>query len=124
MNLFIRKTKKPVLTVLAAIPLLLWGCATTSSTLGNDFNSASVSHIKKGVTTFSQILKWLGEPSYTKPISADEMMWLYSWSRPTADLTVVPFGHRNIGTTGIKKILWLYIRGNVVVNYTYEEKVI
>ena len=124
MNLLIKKTMRTALIAMATIPLLLWGCATTSLTMNNDFNSAVIPRIQMGVTTASQILRWLGEPHYKKPISETETLWLYSWSRPAADLTVVPFGHRNIGTTGIKKILWLYISNNIVVTYTYEEKII
>ncbi len=124
MNLFIRQTVRLAFLAATLISILLWGCATTSSTTGNEFNSAIVPKIKMGTTTTSQILKWLGEPFYKKQISETDMVWLYSWSRPTADMKVVPFGHRNIGTTGIKKILWLFIRNDTVVNYTYEEKVI
>jgi len=124
MNFLIKKAGQSALITVATISLLFCGCATTSSPTSNDFNSAAVPRIKMGVTTASQILKWLGEPHYTKPISETETIWLYSMSRPTADLAVVPFGRRNIGTTGLKKILWLYIRNNVVVNYTYEEKII
>jgi hypothetical protein len=113
-----------ILLTIALIPLLLWGCATTTSTTGSDFNSAVVPHIKKGVTTTSQILRWLGEPYNKKPVSESRMMWLYAWVRPTANATVVPFGHRNIGTSGYKKTLWLLIKDDVVVNYTYEEGVI
>ena len=124
MNILIKKTMRIALIAVATIPHLLWGCATTSLPTSNDFNSAVVPHIQMGVTTESQILKWLGEPYYKKPLTETEMIWLYSWSRPAADLSVVPFGHRNIGTTGLKKILWLYIRNNIVVTYTYEEKVL
>ena len=114
----------PRLLNIAIIPLLLWGCATATSVTGSDFNSAVVPRIKKGVTTTSQILRWFGEPYNKKPASATETMWLYTWARPKADLNVVPFGHRNIGTTGYKKTLWLFIRNDVVVSYKYEEGVI
>jgi hypothetical protein len=106
---------------MAFIPLLLWGCATSTATTGSDFVSAKVPQIKKGVTTTSQILKWLGEPYDKKPISATEIVWLYTWIRPTANMAVVPFGHRNIGTSGYMKTLWLIIKDDIVVNYTYEE---
>lgn len=112
------------LLTIAIIPLLLWGCVTANSVKGSDFNSAVVSRIKKGVTATPQILRWLGEPYNKKPVSATEAMWLYTWSRPKADPNVVPFGHRNIGTTGYKKTLWLFIKDDIVVNYTYEEGVI
>ncbi len=120
---FIRQKVRLSFLTAMLIPLLLWGCATTPPTRTNDFNSAFVPRIKMGTTTTAQILKWLGEPHYKKTISESEMMWLYSSSRPSADYTVVPFGHRNIGTTGIKKTLWLFISNDIVVNYTYEEKI-
>ena len=103
------------------IPLLLWGCATATLTTGNEFSSSVVTRIQKGVTTTSQILHWLGEPYHKDQVSATETMWLYAWSRPAADPNVVPFGHRNIGTSGYKKTLWLFIKDGIVVNYTYEE---
>jgi len=106
------------------IQLLLWGCATATNMTGSEFSSSVVPRIKKGVTTTSQILHWLGEPFHKDPVSATETMWLYTWARPKADLNVVPFGQRNIGTTGYKKTLWLFIRNDVVVSYKYEEGVI
>jgi hypothetical protein len=110
-----------MLLTIALIPLLLWGCATAPYTTGGEFSSSVVPRIKKGITTTSQILHWLGEPNNKKPVSATETMWLYAWSRPAANANVVPFGHRTIGTSGYKKTLWLIIRNDVVVSYTYEE---
>jgi hypothetical protein len=118
------QTMRIILLTIALIPLLLWGCATATPRTGAEFNSSVVIHIKKGITTTSQILKWLGEPYNKDSLSRTEEMWLYSWSRPTANMTVVPFGHRNIGTTGYKKTLWLFIKDGVVVNFTYEEGII
>ena len=113
-----------IFLTIALIPLLLWGCATATSTTGSDFNSSVVPHIKKGVTTTAQILRWLGEPYNKEPKSATKILWLYTWIRPTANATVVPFGHRIIGTSGYKKTLWLLIKDDIVVNYSYEEGVI
>jgi len=109
------------LFTIALAPLLLWGCATSTATTGSDFISAVVPHIKRGVTTSSQLLRWLGEPYSKEPVSANTVLWLYTWVRPTANMAVVPFGHRNIGTSGYMKTLWLVIKDDVVVNYTYEE---
>jgi hypothetical protein len=113
-----------ILLTITLIPLLIWGCATSTYITGNEFSSSVVPRIQNGVTTTSQILLWLGEPYEKKPVSATEIMWLYSWARPTANANVVPFGHRTIGTTGYKKTLWLYIKYDIVVNYTYEEGII
>lgn len=110
-----------LLLTFSLIPLLLWGCATATPISGSDFNSSVVPRIQKGVTTTSQILRWFGEPYNKKPVSATEIMWLYTWARPTANPAVVPFGHRNIGTSGYQKTLWLFIKNDIVVNYTYEE---
>lgn len=115
------QTMRRILLVIALIPLLLWGCATATSTTGSDFNSSVVPHIHEGVTTTTQLLRWLGEPYSKVPVSATEIMWLYTWARPTANLSVVPFGHRNIGTSGYMKTLWLFIKNDIVVNYSYEE---
>ncbi len=109
---------------IALIPILLWGCATATLTTGSEFSSSVVPRIHKGVTTTSQILHWLGEPCHKEPVSPTETMWLYAWSRPAADPNVVPFGHRAIGATGYKKTLWLIIRNDIVVSYTYEEGII
>jgi outer membrane protein assembly factor BamE (lipoprotein component of BamABCDE complex) len=113
-----------ILLIIAAIPLLLWGCATSTSSTGNEFSSSVVPRIKKGFTTTSQVLRWLGEPYSKEPVSSNEIIWLYNWSRPTADLNVVPFGHRNIGTSGYRKTLWLTIKDGIVVNYIYEEGIV
>jgi len=106
------------------IPLLVWGCATTTSAGGSEFSSSVVQHIQKGVTTTSEIVDWLGEPGYKEKISATEILWLYAWSRAKGDPNVVPFGHRSIGNTGYKKILWIFFKDGLVVNYTYEEGII
>ena len=118
------QTMRLILLFIALIPLLLWGCATSTSISGSEFNSSVVPRIQKGATTTSQILRWLGEPDYKEPVSATETMWLYTWVRPKANPTVVPFDHRNIGTTGYMKTLWIFIRDDIVVNYTYEEGII
>ena len=115
---------KLILVTIALTPLLLWGCATTTHVTGSEFSSSVVSKIHKGVTTTSQILHLLGEPLQKESVSTTDTIWLYAWSRPTGDPNVVPFGHRNIGTTGYKKTLWLFIRNDIVVSYTYEEGII
>jgi hypothetical protein len=119
-----KKTMRLILLTIAFIPLLLWGCATATHVTGSEFSSSVPTRIQKGVTTTSQILHWLGEPFDRKQASATEIIWLYTWSRPTADPNVVPFGHRNIGTTGYKKTLWLFFRDGIVTNYRYEEGII
>jgi hypothetical protein len=116
---------KLILLTIMLIPLLLWGCTSATTYLpGSEFNSSVVPRIQKGVTTTSQILHWLGEPYHKEPVSATEITWLYFWARPAADPNVVPFGHRNIGNSGYNKTLWLFIKDDIVVNYTYEEGVI
>jgi hypothetical protein len=113
-----------ILLTIALIPLLLWGCATATSRTGSDFNSSVVPKIQKGVTTTSQILRWIGEPYNKEPVTATEIKWLYTWARPTANVAVVPFGHRTIGTTGYKKTLLLIIKDDIVVYYSYVEGII
>jgi hypothetical protein len=103
------------------IPLLIWGCATATSTAGRDFDSSKVSQIQKGVTTTSQILSWFGEPYNKQVASASEVKWHYGWAQATANATAAPFGVRTVDTKGIKKNLWLFIKDDIVVNYTYEE---
>jgi hypothetical protein len=116
---------KLIFLSIALLTLLLGGCTYSTTYLsGGEFNSSVVSRIQKGVTTTSQILHWLGEPFYKGPVSATEITWLYTWARPTGNPNVVPFGHRNIGNSGYKKTLWLFIKDDIVVNYTYEEGVI
>ncbi len=113
-----------IILTIALIPLILCGCTIGTSPRGHDFISSAVPRIEKGSTPASQILHWFGEPYEKKPLSESETIWLYAWSRPAADPTVVPFGHRNVGNTGYKKTLWLLIRDDVVVNYAYEEGII
>lgn len=113
-----------ILLSIVLISSLLWGCAASTSTVGSDFISSAVPRIQKGVTTTSQLLNWLGEPYDKEQVTATEIKWLYIWARPTANVTVVPFGHRNIGTSGYKKTLLLIIKNDVVVYYNYAEGVI
>ena len=100
--------------------LLLWGCATRTSTAGRDFDSSKVNEIEKGVTTTSQVLSWFGEPYSKVPVSASAVKWHYGWARTTANVTPGVFG-RTVDTKGMKKSLWLFIQNDVIVNYTYEE---
>ena len=112
------------LLAIALLPLLLWGCATSTSTAGCDFSSSVVPKIQKGVTTTSQILSWLGDPYNKEQVTVTETKWLYTWARATGNATVVPFGHRNIGNQGYKKTLLLIIKDNIVVYYSYMEGLI
>jgi len=113
-----------ILLTMALIPLFLWGCAPTNFITGSDFMSSVVPLIENGATTTSQILNWIGEPYHKVQISDTEAVWLYTWARPTANPTVVPFGHREIGNSGYKKTLWLLIKDDIVINHTYEEGII
>jgi hypothetical protein len=113
-----------ILLSIVLISSLLLGCATSTSTVGSDFISSRVPRIEKGITKTSQILRWLGEPYDKEQVTATEIKWLYTWARPTANVTVVPFGHRNIGNTGYKKTLLLIIKNDIVVYYNYAEGVI
>ena len=115
---------KAMLLIGAFVSLLLWGCAATTSVTGSNFMSSAVSRIQKGNTTTAQILAWIGEPYEKKTLSATETVWIYSWTRPTADRNVLPFGMRAIGNRGYRKTLWLLIRDDIVANYTYEEGII
>lgn len=54
-------------------------------------------------------------------ISATEVKWQYSWAQATAHIPFALFGSRTVDTEGVQKELWLRIKDNVVVNYTYEE---
>jgi hypothetical protein len=105
------------------IPLFLSGCATATatSTGGRDFDSSKVGLIQKGVTTTSQIVSWFGQPYKTEVASATEVKWSYVWAQATANATRVPFGGRTVDTTGTKKELYLFIKEDIVVNYTYQE---
>ncbi len=113
-----------ILLTLVLTPLLLSGCAAGNSMTGSDFMSSAISRIEKGVTTTGQVLAWIGEPYEKKALSPSETIWIYNWARPTADPSVLPFGHREIGNRGYRKSLWLLIKDDIVVNYTYEEGII
>ncbi|HEX9079393.1 MAG TPA: hypothetical protein VF795_07380 [Desulfuromonadaceae bacterium] len=115
---------RATLPIVALIPLLIWGCAAKTSITGSDFMSSAISRIEKGTTTTAQILAWIGEPYERRVVSPSETVWIYNCARPTADPNVVPFGMRAIGNRGYRKSLWLMIKDDVVVNYTYEEGII
>jgi len=110
-----------MLFCLPALALYVSGCTTTTAIAGRDFDSSKIAQIQNGVSKASEIRSCYGEPYRTEVVSATEVKWQYSWARATAHVPFVLFGSQTVDTEGVQKELWLRIKDNVVVNYTYEE---
>lgn len=100
---------------------LLVGCATSTATSGNDFDSSKVAQIEKGVTTTDQLVAMFGQP-YSKHVKGDtDEEWLFLYVTATSKARAVPFGGTTVNTTGHQKTLTVLVRDETVVNYTYHE---
>jgi outer membrane protein assembly factor BamE (lipoprotein component of BamABCDE complex) len=112
--------RKATYIVLSLICATLMGCATATSTVGRDFDNTKVAEIKKGVTTTSELIAMFGQPFSKSVKSADEEEWTFSWAKATSKMTM-GWGANNVKTIGYKKNLNVLIRGDLVINYTYDE---
>lgn len=108
----------PLTLIFAA---LITSCATSSVTVGNNFDSTKVNEIKKGQTTKSELLQMFGEP-YTKTVvSSNEENWQYYFSTNTAKAQSYIFT-TDVQTSGSYKNLSILLKEDVVSNFTFTER--
>lgn len=100
---------------------LIYGCVTSSYSIGRDFDYTSVSLIEKGKTTSNEVIKLFGQPFSKTVISANQEKWIYTFISGKAKVQhyVVT---SNIESSGVQKTLDILIQDGVVINYTYNEK--
>jgi len=89
-------------------------------TTGRDIDKAKVDGIKKGTTTAQEISALFGEPDMKSTLSATEEKWVYHYSTITSKASGSAFNPQ-VETSGIKKMLDLLIKEEVVINYAYTE---
>jgi len=95
----------------------LFGCATSTYSVGTDFPIEKASEIEKGKTTASELSQIFGEPYSKSVISENEEKWLYFYSAGTAKAQsyIVTM---DVQTTGNQKTLDILLKNDVVANYT------
>jgi hypothetical protein len=95
----------------------LFGCATSTFSVGTDFPIEKTVVIEKGKTTASELSQIFGEPYSKSVISENEEKWIYFYSASTAKAQsyIVTM---DVKTTGIQKTLDVLLKNDVVVNYT------
>lgn len=84
---------------------------------GAEFDDRHVENIVKGETTKQQLIQWFGEPSIKSTVSENEEKWVYSFTR--GKVTSGLFKTKSEIKT---KILDLYLKEDVVINYAYSER--
>jgi outer membrane protein assembly factor BamE (lipoprotein component of BamABCDE complex) len=86
---------------------------------GRDFDETKVSQIKKGVTAADGIVTLYGEPDTKEIVSANQVMWHYTYlteEHKTHSGMFLPVVER---TTGYRKNLDILLQDDIVINFTY-----
>lgn len=102
--------------VLSIIIIGLMGCSAPVKQ-GAEFDDQKVENIIKGETTQQQLIEWFGEPGIKSTVSENEEKWVYSFTR--GKVTSGIFTTKSDITT---KILDLYLKEDIVINFTYSER--
>lgn len=102
--------------LLLLIILSLTGCSAPVKH-GAEFDDHHVDNIVKGETTKQQLLVWFGEPGIKSTISENEEKWVYSFTR--GKVTSGIFTTKTDITT---KILDLYLKEDIVINFAYSQR--
>lgn len=84
---------------------------------GAEFDDQYVDNIVKGETTKQQLIQWFGEPSIKSTVSENEEKWVYSFTRGK-----VTAGLFKTKSDIVTKILDLYLKEDVVINFAYSER--
>jgi len=100
---------------------LLCGCSTLTNRVvtGRDFDEGKVNQIRKGVTTASAIAALYGEPDSKEILSANDVMWHYTYVNEEHKTRSAPFTATVTQTSGYRKRLDILLRDDVVLNFTY-----
>lgn len=123
------KTKVLGISLLSLICAMLMGCAMEMVTVtdGTHFTSTQVYEIKKGVTTTSELIAMFGQP-YSKLVkSTDEAEWLFRYVTVTSPTSFISTSAPNSNiawhnANGYRKLLKVFIRNDVVIDYEYNEE--
>lgn len=102
------------------ISLTLVGCATSSYSVGRDFQVENVNKIVKGKTTGNDLIQMFGEPFTKTVLSETEEKWLYTHSSGTASAQSYVFTMK-VETTGRQKMLDILLKNGVVTNFTFTD---
>lgn len=84
---------------------------------GTEFNDQYVENIVKGETSKQQLIQWFGEPAIKSTVSENEEKWVYSFTRGK-----VTSGIFTMKSDIVTKMLDLYLKDDVVINYAYSER--
>ena len=112
---------KTIYTSLFLLCVVLCGCSTMTNRVkpGRDFDETKVSQIKKGVTAADGIVTLYGEPDTKEIVSANQVMWHYTYlteEHKTHSGMFLPVVER---TTGYRKNLDILLQDDIVINFTY-----
>lgn len=116
--------KRLGLAVVAAISLVVVGCAnthTSSYSVGKNFPSENVSKIVKNETTVIELIQMFGEPFLKTVISESEEKWTYNYSSGTASVQRKFVQIGKVQTTGQRKTLDVLLKNGIVTNFAYTE---
>jgi len=106
--------------ILVSVFFLLAGCATSSYTMGRDFDSSLVKKIVKGKTSGAELTKMFGQPFSKNVLSENEEKWIYTYTNGEASAQSYIFTMK-VESKGTIKTLDILLRDGVVLNYTYNE---
>lgn len=97
------------------------GCSTITdhATSGRDFDETKVSQIKKGVTMADGVIALYGEPDTKEILSANQVMWHYTYLTTEHKTHSGMFMPMVETTTGYRKELDLLLQDDIVVNLSY-----
>jgi hypothetical protein len=109
------KTSLHILLIATITASLFTGCATQKSVA----DYSKVNKIQIGVTSTSEIVRWFGQPTLKRVVSAEVVKWGYALPKQMGNVRYKK------GVPHIlykQKVLWISIKGNAVSKYEYEEK--
>ena len=88
------------LLMIAVAATLIEGCAFSRGTLGDDIKTESVSSIKKGVTTKTEMLALLGAPDRVLPLNGRDVYQYYRYDAKAGSLLLILVNFSRISVKG------------------------
>jgi hypothetical protein len=88
------------LLMLSVATTLIQGCAFSRGTLGDDIKTESVSSIKKGVTTKTEMLALLGAPDRVLPLNGRDVYQYYRYDAKAGSLLLILVNFSRISVKG------------------------
>jgi hypothetical protein len=77
------------LTFLAALAILIQGCAFSRGTLGDDIKTETIDSIKKGITTKTEVVALLGAPDRVLPLNGRDVYQYYRYDGKVGSLLLI-----------------------------------